>query len=69
MPANPDLNHNAKSTVTLPENLKLQPSHPKEVRSEEVRSNDVDEGKLKNRFSSGRCPQESEEDVNEQYQK
>jgi hypothetical protein len=64
MPANPDSNHNAKSTVTLPENLNLQPSHPKEVRSK-----DVDEGKLKNRFASGRCPQESEENVNEQHQK
>jgi hypothetical protein len=64
MPANPDSNHNAKSTVTLPENLNLQPSHPKEVRSK-----DVEEGKPKNRFASGRCLQHSEENMNEQNHK
>jgi hypothetical protein len=37
MPSNPDLNQNAKSTVTGPENLTLKPSDPKQVRGKDRR--------------------------------
>lgn len=64
MPSNPDSAHHIQDPEMGPEKLTLQPSHPKEVRSK-----DAEGAKSKNRFASGRCPQQSEEKASEQRNK